>query len=275
MIYFDKIFRPNKLMHIKSELKEQSPIIIMARGHSGTRLLSYVCHHLGIKMWDDQTRKTGDTNRNFSDTIKKLAKTETYSTANNVFKKNSLIRFQIAAHRYFKRTAHNSSNWGWKFPETYLIAPIVFNTFPKGKFIHMIRDGRDLAFKEHLTDDPKRKVGRKILNRVNQLESPHYLQAAASWKFQVDSFDNFKEHFSKKQLLEIYFEDICTKPDKNVNKISNFLSISSKEQATHYLNKNINLKKVSQYENNSIVKVREVESLIEETLTRHNYKLLK
>jgi hypothetical protein len=35
--------------------------------------------------------------------------------------------------------------WGWKLCETTLILPLLAALFPTGRYIHLVRDGRDVA----------------------------------------------------------------------------------------------------------------------------------
>jgi hypothetical protein len=39
--------------------------------------------------------------------------------------------------------------WGWKLCETTYAVPVIDFLFPGAKFIHLIRDGRDVAFCDH------------------------------------------------------------------------------------------------------------------------------
>ena len=267
------IFSKKKVLACRQELKEMQPIVVMARGHSGTRVLAQFLNLLNIQMWSDQKRQSGDTDRKLNGTIKQIVKKDTFITAEGKYDSSSRIIFEKAIYKYYQRLGKPRSNWGWKFPETYLIAPLVYETFPEAKFIHIVRDGRDIAFKNHLTDDPTRKVGRKILKRLNALHKPDHLRTALSWKFQVDSFDYFKQKLSREQLLELTFENLCIRSQESVNDLCGFLNISISKQCEDYLNNEINAAKVSQYQENDPEQVIEVEHFIKDTLLRYGYEL--
>lgn len=51
-----------------------------------------------------------------------------------------MIRFQAAE--------NPGDVWGWKYPETLFVMPVVKQLFPKTKFIHVIRDGRDVCLSQ-------------------------------------------------------------------------------------------------------------------------------
>ena len=272
----------NNLIHLfsnkvaatrRQELKEMQPVVVMARGHSGTRVLAQVLNLLNVQMWSDQQRQSGDTDRRLSRTIKEIVKKDTFITAEEQYQSSSRNMFEKAVYNYYQRLGHPRSDWGWKFPETYLIAPLVYTIFPRAKFIHFVRDGRDIAFKNHLTDDPARKVGRKILKRLNAMNKPNHIQTALSWKFQVESFNHFKQKLSREQLLELTFENLCIRPQASVGELCDFLNTPLTKQCEDYLNNEINAAKVRQYQENDPARVIEVEHVIKDTLLRYGYEL--
>jgi hypothetical protein len=262
----------NKIQNRRKYLKKLQPVVIMARGHSGTRVLAWICHHLKITMWTDQDRVSGDTDSNLNKKIKFIAKRNPFITETGTYQNYLRIIFEDAIYKYHKRIKNSDSLWGWKFPETYLLAPMVRDIFPNAKFIHMVRDGRDLAFKEHLTDDPGRKVGKKILAHLETLDKPHYLQAALSWQYQVEAFDNFAaENLNKNQLLTIKFEDLITSPQAVTKELCNFLEIELTEDCRLYIENEIIASKVKQHKNKPQQKLNEIEKYIKKTLARHEY----
>jgi len=250
-----------------------APVVIMGRGHSGTRLLAWALYTSGVLLWSDQNRTSGDTNSRFNRKIKHIAAADPLSTATGTIRPSGLRRFQRAAWRYFENLHRPQQRWGWKFPETYLIAPYVNYTFPNARYIHIVRDGRDLAYKFHLTDDPRRRVGRRILRQLDALSNPHYIQAALSWKFQVDAFDRFKQRLSTSQWIELRFEDLCHEPKLTMQKIWDFLDIPTSQNCLDYLSKQINPAKVAQHASEDPAELAEIQARIGDTLQRHGYSL--
>src|SRR5208283_20851 len=140
---------------------------------------------------------------------------------------------------YFRRLSPQNGCWGWKFPETYLIAPYVVKTFPKAKLLHLVRDGRDLAFKLHLPDNPRKKLGRSLLAACRATKCRHHLQAASSWAYQVDRFDAFRRELPASQVFDVRFEDLCAAPLEWAEKLCGFLGVPMTEQCRHYLVRDI------------------------------------
>ncbi|MBF0278903.1 MAG: sulfotransferase [SAR324 cluster bacterium] len=260
---------PEKLLEDQKRLSEQNPVVLMGRGHSGTRVLSWICTELGVNLGTSASLATGDADdQKFTQEIKKIT---TNNIGTEMLRPSDLQRFQKAVSGYYGRLNHPQTLWGWKFPETYLIPSYIAETFPKARYIHLVRDGRDIAFKQHLTDDPKRKLGKKILESQNALGLPHHLQAAVSWAFQVDNFDNFRGSVSGDQVLDVLFEDICTRPYEIVEELCDFLKLSITKRCDSYIKEQINVKKVAQYKENDPRLVQEVENRIRPTLTRYHY----
>jgi len=50
--------------------------------------------------------------------------------------------------------------WGWKLCETVYALPVIDYLFPRARYIHLIRDGRDVAFSDHVP--PKEPFWQKI-----------------------------------------------------------------------------------------------------------------
>ncbi|MBF0239372.1 MAG: sulfotransferase [SAR324 cluster bacterium] len=261
-----------KIKERQTYLQELKPVIIMSRGHSGTRVISFACSHLGLKLGTTEGLATGDAdNQTFTQKIKKLA-VNNYLMVDpvNVVERD-LIFFQKAVMRYHEELGSPGELWGWKFPETYLISPYVARTFPHARYLHLVRDGRDIAFKNHLTDDPTRKLGKKLLSSINALEEPHHIQAGMSWAYQVDNFDQFREFIKPQQVMDMRFEDLCMYPHETISNLCEFLQLPMTDSCKTYLDTKIDTSKVAQYKESDPALVREVESRIKDTLSRYRY----
>ena len=261
----------------RRKIKEQAdflaalqPVLLMGRGHSGTRVLSFACMHLGIQL--GTSAATGDADdRTFTRTIKKIAARNLAPGAPDCLREKDLIRFQNAVFRYYTTIGSPQTPWGWKFPETYLIGAYVARTFPQARYIHMVRDGRDLAFKKHLTDDPERALGKTLLTHINAMHLPHHLQAAMSWAFQVDQFDAFRKTLPANQVLDLTFEDICREPMAAMQDVCEFLNIPMTERCESYITRKLDVAKIGQYKSEDPAKIAQIENTISDTLKRYHY----
>jgi hypothetical protein len=262
----------------RARLAAERPVVIMGRGHSGTRVLAWALEELGVRLGTLAEKDTGDAqDRRFTRCIKRLARAALRRTATAPPTAFETWRFARAAQRFRSwidehapANADPAQAWGWKFPETYLIGPLIETVFPRARYVHMVRDGRDLAFKAHLTDDADRVLGRALLSAVGALEAPHHVQAALSWDFQVRRFDELAASLGSR-CLRLRFEDLCADPEHAMEGVAEFLKLPMTERCRDYLRSNLRPGKVAQHRAEDPVQIAEVEALIEPTLRAWGY----
>jgi hypothetical protein len=254
------------------QLNAQEPVVVMGRGHSGTRILAWALVALGLRMGAKPDKYTGDAqDRRFTGTIKKLAQRTLHLPGTAAPSNRDLKLFQQAVKRYIRWLGELSPAWGWKFPETYLIGNIVDAVFPRARYIHMIRDGRDLAFKFHLTDDPTRDLGAKLLKHLDAMDRANHIQAALSWEFQLKRFENLAARLENR-VHTITFEAFCLDPVREMEKTADFLNVPMTNVCRDYLVREVDPAKVAQFQKQDPLKVAEVENLIGQTLVRYGYR---
>ena len=126
------------------------PIVVFNKSHSGSRLLAALLQSAGVFM---------GSNLNSSNDALDLLKLIRYLVINYYpdytslwqydRKDETLVRLiQTTFENHLKKWAGRGT-WGWKLCETTYILPVVDFLFPEAKYIHLIRDGRDVAFSDH------------------------------------------------------------------------------------------------------------------------------
>lgn len=258
-------------------LRRLEPCVVMGRGHSGTRLVAWICHHLGIDMGADPlTVPSGDPKERSFKHHQRIVATHSLDVRSaDAVRMLDLNRFQRAVYGFHRRLGVGAGGWGWKFPETYLIGPYVARTFPRARYIHLIRDGRDVAFKRHLTDVSEHRLARAILRKQGALTLPHHLQAAASWALQVELFDAFQKTLSPSSVLALRYEDLAQHPIAATERIAAFLGKRVTSAARRYAETEITAKHARQFRRQDPERVREVEQLIGSTLRAAGYSLVQ
>ena len=104
-------------------------------------------------------------------------------------------------------------HWGDKTPDHIMYLSEIKSLFPEAKFIHLIRDGRDVA---------------NSLLRV--FFGPNTIdQAAYRWKRDVSAFWQFKKNLSPGDYLEIFYENLVAHPQEELKKILTFLEEDEKQ----------------------------------------------
>ncbi len=263
----------------KPTLQQDAPIVIMTRGHSGSRVLAWALQHLGAHLGAIDAKPTGDIqDRRFTRRIKRIAiarmngATDTRATQAQA---NALLRKAAPCKKWIAQQSNTNhlEHWGWKFPETILIGPVVERAFPNARYIHLIRDGRDLAFKEHLTDDPSRKLGKALLTCAGALSDPPHISAAKSWAYQEQVFRTFAQTIPADRLCRVRFEEMVSQPTETVQRCADFLNLPMTGACRDYLADKINPAKIAQHRENDPALIAQVESIIGDELTANGYEL--
>ena len=277
--FWEKYLSPGRIASRAERLALERPVIIMGRGKSGTRLVAWACHHLGLAMGTHPNLATGDIDhRVFRKTVKRLAREPFFLQENDEFPDSALNTFQWVMEQVLSKLGKDpflDNGWGWKWPETYLIAPIVLKTFPQARFIHLIRDGRDVAFNRHLTDDQHRTLGRRILRRLEALDKPHHIQAALSWKFQVESYRRFARHIPESNRFEMTYESLCRDPVGLLGRVAEFVERPLTDACRDYVISNVTVDHLDNFKKQNQAQVLELEELIGDTLVELGYDLVK
>jgi len=244
----------------------------MARGHSGTRILAWAIQKLGVPMGATDDVVTGDVqDLRFSRAIKSIARKALFDPPTTEPELRLFKRFQRAVWRYRRWLGDPDGTWGWKFPETYLIPNYVAAAFPEARHIHMVRDGRDVAFKHHLTDDPDRRLGHRLLKHIGALDLPHHLQAARSWDFQVQRYNEFVR-YAQPNVHNISFEQLCRDPLGTMQHVCRFLGREMNDECRDFLAHQINPHKIAQYRHEDPIQLAQVDAEIGPTLSEMGYQ---
>ena len=254
------------------QLARHEPLVILSRGHSGTRVLTWMCAHLGFHLGTHESNPTGDADKQFTNRLKKLAAHTYTQTSAAEVRPTDLRSFRSAVWDYHRWLGAPATAWGWKFPETYLMGPLVALTFPRARYIHLVRDGRDIAFKSHLTDRTDNPVGHGILSACQALTLPHHVQAALSWEYQIRQFERFRTALPGDRMLDLRFEDLCHEPVRVADQLCKFLATPMTPACQSYVEHKVDAGKVAQYRHEAPEQVHEVEHRIGATLTRLGYR---
>ena len=116
------------------------------------------------------------------------------------------------------------NGWGWKEPNTHIILERLLKYYPKMKYIHLMRNGLDMAFSEN--QNQVKLWGRQLLKESDFINI-HY----ASLKYWCLVHKNIIKLGKKMGLdyfLLINFDKLCLEPRKYLKIICKFLNVSKK-----------------------------------------------
>jgi hypothetical protein len=127
---------------------QSAPLVIGATGGSGTRVLARIAKHAGYNL---------GTNVNASeDALEFYAFHDTWINPFTRSQRSGLAMsswqtarmkedFYAALARHIPDAERRGTLWGWKAPRSIYLLPFFNNECPSLKFIHLLRDGRDMA----------------------------------------------------------------------------------------------------------------------------------
>lgn len=200
-----------------------SPIIVIGRGHSGTRAISHTLYASGVFMGDTLNR-SGD----------KVPPDDMYEAcrvfARHVHWQGGLAwdfealnamdidpEFTKLLEAYLADVLGSGDrNKGWKLPETTLVLPWIVRCFPDARYIYWIRDPRDSILGSHITDDLS-DFGVQYPATEDERE-----RRAISWKYQ---YELVKATPKPEHWLPVRFEDFVLNQEDTLTRLEDFLAM--------------------------------------------------
>ncbi len=124
--------------------------------------------------------------------------------------------------------------WGWKNPRSILLLPFFHERYPDMKFIHVIRDGRDMAFSATAQDQCR--MHGEALIREKGAALP--IRTAAFWSQINLTAAQHAERSMENRYLPVRFETLCARPRESVQELLSFLgdhSLDPSQIAAEYI----------------------------------------
>jgi len=108
---------------------------------------------------------------------------------------------------YSEKHNPESQKWGDKTPMNTLYLDWIKSAFPQSKFVHIIRDGRDV-----------------VSSYLKMERYPTISEAAKRWSSSVSLAQIFGSKIGN-NYMEIRYEDLVEDPEKEINEVCSFLDI--------------------------------------------------
>ncbi|PSN20057.1 sulfotransferase [filamentous cyanobacterium CCP5] len=141
-----------------------------------------------------------------------------------------------------------------KTPRNCFLIDFLIDTFPDAKFLHIVRDGRDVAlshskkpwFKKSEANSNKREPGGYLYgpyaqfwveaDRIREFEATSDIHRCIwSWRRFTEEAINSLSRVSQNQFIEIRYETLLTHQQDTAKKVLDFLEISSPKSQTLFL----------------------------------------
>ncbi len=141
--------------------------------------------------------------------------------------------FQKSLKHYEQDARENISSqansvWGWKGPRSLFLLPFFHSVFPDLKFLHVVRDGRDMAYSTN--QNQLRLYGE--LSVAEQCCSQAE-RSIALWERANLSASEYANKYMSSQYHCVKYEDLIFQTDKTINDLANFLGIAADDILQH------------------------------------------
>lgn len=196
LILFEKSFLS------KDYTKDEMKSIYKSTNRFKTRgMKNYFLERVNNIMLKNQPKMISDLIENYD------SKIENINNSNNL--NNSNIKFHL-------------SGYGFKAPNSHIILERLIHFYPKMKYIHLIRNGLDMAFSEN--QNQVKLWGNMYLSELD-FSNIHYA-SLKYWCIVHKKILEIGERMGPDNFLLINFDKMCTKPNKWLKILCKFLNIS-------------------------------------------------
>lgn len=131
------------------------------------------------------------------------------------------MRADLAAVLEKHRPSADRRPWGWKEPRSIFLLPFFTRALPGLRFLHVVRDGRDMAFSKNQRQP--RKHGVAFLGPAAEPDSPP--RSIALWSELNLAAARVGEEELRERYLRIRFEDLCASPEPVIARVLDFLEL--------------------------------------------------
>jgi hypothetical protein len=118
--------------------------------------------------------------------------------------------------------------WGWKEPRSIYLVPFFDAAMPSLRFLHFLRDGRDMAFSENQNQLVKH--GDALLGDDLRKEKTA-VRSIAVWSRVNSAAADYGESRLGERYLRVRFEDLCAQPAETVRRIFGFFGLDGDAEA--------------------------------------------
>lgn len=195
------------------------PVVIGATGGSGTRVMAQVLQKAGWFMGNRRNPRNEDSLPIAWFLTKWLKTLKDFPDVDPKPLARARGDFERMVHLHRRGISSPDAPWGWKNPRSLWLIPFLGHRFPQLKFIHMIRDARDMMLSENVYF--LRQNGQWLLG-PDWWRDPEAAQLEL-WRVSNKRALEFAKHYLKDRYHLVRYEDLCRKPTETISAVMAFL----------------------------------------------------
>lgn len=200
------------------------PLVIGATGGSGTRVVARLARHAGYDLGRN-LNSAEDALDFYSFHDKWINHFVSAQRRGRTLSKRDVewmdAEFQSALERHCPETIRKERHWGWKAPRSIYLLSFLRARLPGLKFIHVLRDGRDMALSSNQVQLQKHGVAVLTWSERFLRSAPE--RSLLLWARVNLCAAEFGESDLRENYFRVRFEDLCAKPIETTAHIFNFL----------------------------------------------------
>ena len=210
------------------KLSGLSPCVIGATGGSGTRVVARIIRAGGMYIGNDLN--------NYEDALPFAAFSDRWineylasgSSPSDDVRGRMVAELDGLVDEHLSHRPEDATGWGWKEPRSIYLLPFLNETMPQLRFLHFVRDGRDMAFSEN--QQQLKKHGDAALERGLRWKRRPY-RSVALWARVNGGAADYGERELGDRYKRVRFEDLCSKPGATAREILDFFGLDGDAEA--------------------------------------------
>jgi hypothetical protein len=115
-------------------------------------------------------------------------------------------------------------SWGWKAPRSMYLLPFFHSQLPHLRFVHLVRDGRDIALSQNQAQLNKHGLTYLSPKELRQRVS---VRSIALWNRINLAAAEYGERELGDRYVRIRFEDLCAEPASVVGRLLDFVGLEA------------------------------------------------
>jgi len=196
-----------------------APVVIGATGGSGTRVMAEVLRKAGWFLGNRVHPDNEDSVPIGWFLTKWLKRLKDFPNVDSHTVAGASRDFERMLYLHRRGISSPVARWGWKNPRSLWLIPFLVHRFPELKFIHMIRDARDMMLSENIYF--LRQNGHWLLG-PDWWRNPEAAQLEL-WRISNKRAVEFAQQYLKGRYHMVRYEDLCRKPAETVSAVMTFL----------------------------------------------------